>query len=230
MKIARCFFMFVIVLAFMLATTGCASVPTPVPPTVEPTAVPATITSTFESTLRVVLDKNFKKDEWCNGGSYPFGDFYCQDGEFHAIAKGVGNIASPGGSYVFVDFVVETQMRIIGDSGAYGVEFRGRQSSPASFYIFQVRPSGQYQLIKWSQEKSQNAVLIPWTDSPSIKKGAAANLLRVMAQGDQITLFANGDKLANISDASFSQGFASPVATEQGHVAVSTFQVLRPLP
>lgn len=225
MKTARCSFMFVIILVSVIATVGCASTPTPVPPTPTPT---------FESTLHLVIDKNFQnsKEQWCIARSFPFGNLYCQDGEFHAIAKGEGNVASPGGGDIFVDFVVETQMRIIGDSGAYGVEFRGQQGSsiPTSFYIFQLRPSGQYQLIKWSQDPSQNAVLIPWTDSPAIKKGQSANLLRIMALGTQITLYANGDKLTNINDASFSRGFVGPVATEQGHIAVSSFKVLRPFP
>jgi hypothetical protein len=115
-------------------------------------------------------------------------------------------------------------MRSIGNDGAYGVVFRGR-SQPATFYIFQLRPTGRYQLIKWSQIPEQNEELIPWTTSDAIRKGDEPNELKVVAQGPVIALYVNDEKLAGITDNSLTGGEVGPVATHEGHAAVSYLKV-----
>ncbi len=114
-------------------------------------------------------------------------------------------------------------MRSIGEVGSYGIAFRG-QDERDMYYVFRIRPGGQYQLIKWSPSQ-QDAVLIPWTDSTAIKKGQASNQLEVTALGSEISHSVNNEKMANIIDTSFAEGSVGPVATELGHAAVSTIKV-----
>ena len=207
----------------LFAMGGCQTSPTPtsiISPTITPIITPTPVE-------KLVFEKEFKDpaEPWCEGGSYDFGDFYCQDGEYHLVAKGEGNIATMNDGD-FKNFILQAQMHSIENVGGYGVVFRGQNNSPATFYIFQISPhNGQYQLIKWSQREDQNGVLIPWTDSDAIKKSLETNELKVLGQGSQITLYINGEQLATITDDSFTHGTVGPVVTGQGHAALIYLKV-----
>jgi hypothetical protein len=204
---------FLILLLGISITASCQEIPS------------ATNATTPTPTGVLISDREFKNssESWCEKGTYEFGDFYCQDGELHLVAKGEGNIATLYDGD-FKNFILLTQMRSIGNTGVYGVVFRGKHSPP-TFYIFQLNLAGQYQLIKWSQTQDQNDILIPWTTSDAIKKDQATNELKVLAQESQITLYVNNQQLASIADKSLTNGVAGPVAAEQGHVAVSFVKV-----
>jgi len=170
-----------------------------------------------------VIDKNFKDsaEPWCEPGSYDFGDFYCQGGELHLVNKGSGNIATENvGNYM--NFILQVQMRLIGEKGDYGVVFRG--SATPAFYVFMIHPDGKFQLIIWGQSPN-NTILIPWTESSAIKQGGATNLLEVIAQGTCLALFVNNKQLAGFTDNTFIEGVVGPVSLEEGHAAVSTTKV-----
>ncbi len=172
----------------------------------------------------LVFDQEFKdaSQPGCEESHYVFGDFFCQDGELHLVAKGEGNIATSSAGD-FKDFVLQARMRSVIKDGAYGLVFRG-QPQPPTFYIFQVNPAGQYQLIQWSLDLGQNRELIPWTASDAIHRDQDTNELKVVAQGSQITLYANGVELARLSDDSLTSGEVGPVATQKGHAAVSSIK------
>jgi hypothetical protein len=176
----------------------------------------------FNGNLVINDDFGNPTEEWCESGQYSFGQFFCQEGEFHLINQGVGNIATMTDGN-FKDFRLQAQMRSVGTAGSYGVAFRG-QDAQAMYYIFRLRPVGQYQLIKWSPNQPDK-ILIPWTNSTAINKGEAVNQLEVCALDTQITLSVNNKQLANIMDLSFTRGSVGPVASEQGHAAVSTIKV-----
>lgn len=169
------------------------------------------------------MEINFKDQPagWCQGSSFDFGDFSCQNAELHAINKGVGSVAGMCGDS-YKNFMLQAQVRLVGKTGAYGVEFRGDNDQP-HFYIFMLHPDGRYQLIKWAS--GQITVLIPWTASTAIKQGEAANLLQVKAQGEQLTLYANNQQLDSINDSAYVEGCVGPVALEDGHAATSSIQV-----
>ena len=129
----------------MMALAGCQSLP---PQPTAPVAAVPTLASTpgpeMKPTLaaapsaaapalavmpgpdvKPAMDKNFKDpvEAWCQGGSYDFGDFSCQDGEYHLVAKGPGNIATTYGGN-FKDFILRAQMRLSSANAAYlGVDF-----------------------------------------------------------------------------------------------------------
>jgi hypothetical protein len=203
-----------LLIAILCLTAGCQRMPT----------VNAVSVFDDKSIGNLVINDDFENpaEEWCESGLYSFGQSYCRDGELHLINQGVGNVtAMTDGN--FKDFRLQVQMRSIGDSGSYGVEFRG-QETLSSYYIFRIRPGGQYQLIKWSPSQP-DTVLIPWTNSTVINKGQLPNLLEVTALGSQISLSVNNARLADIMDTSFTEGLVGPVASEQGHAAVSTMKV-----
>ncbi len=210
----------------LILTLGCqpAPAPTPVPPTVAPTGA-----ATPRPTGNLDMNPKFQdpKEPWCRGFSISTGQGYCQDGEFHLVHKGEAagdsTIAAFTGSSL-KNFMVQAQMRSVGGWGSYGIAFRS-QHSTRSHYVFRVRASGHYQLVIWSGDHVLTPELIPWTPSSAIKKGQAENLIEVIVQGTQITLLANGDHLASITDPSSVQGAVGPVAAEQGHTAIKSFKV-----
>jgi hypothetical protein len=214
-------------LVMAMAVVGCQSQPVPV------SSIPTfadTLAATPGPDVQPAIDKDFNdpSEGWCQSVSFDFGDFYCQGGELHLVAKGTGNVAaSDGGIRSFKNFILQAQMRLIGGKGAYGVVFRGNGDSSRgqrSFYIFMLHPDGKYQLSSWSQS-GPIGILIPWTASPAIKPGEAPNLLQVIAQDTRLTLFVNNQQLVSVTDASFDQGTAGPVALEEGHAAASTFKI-----
>ena len=203
-----------------------------------PQASPASVTPTTAATLSAIpatvgtpaVDKDFNDpaETWCQSLSFEFGDFYCQGGELHLVAKGIDNIAAgDGGLGVFKNFILQAQMRLIGSQGAYGLAFRGNgdgSKGTRTYYIFQIHPDGKYRLIVWSQNGSITE-LIPWTGSTAIKQGETANLLEVVAQDTRLTLYANNQKLSSLTDTFYATGSVGPVALEEGHAAISVFMV-----
>lgn len=216
-----------------LAPTPVPSTPTQVPivtsppptPTLPPTRTP-TPTPMPRPTGDLLYSRDFKypaENYMCQESTSPYGKYYCQDGEYHAINIGGNNITAWRENSL-QDFIAQAQIRAIGESGSVGLVFRG-QTNPSRYYIFRIRPAGQFQLVKWPESLFLNPVIIPWTDSAAIKKGDVTNELEVFAQGTQITLRANGQQLASVADDYFPQGSLGPVATEGGHMAMSNIKV-----
>jgi hypothetical protein len=196
-------------IAFLPLLASCRSLP----------AATAAVSPTPPGELAFDRDFEDPSEPWCAESHYAFGDFFCQEGELHLVARGEGNIATFSAGD-FQDFILQADMRSVTGDGAYGVVFRGT-SQPATFYIFQLNPGGQYQLIEWSQDLEQNRILIPWTASDAIRRDQNPNELKVVAQGPQITLYVNDQELASLTDEGLAGGEVGPVATQQGHAAVS---------
>ena len=199
---------------FLLIMAGCGSRPA------------STVSSlpALASEWNLVIDKDFKNlsEPWCDDVSYSFGRFYCQEGEFHIKNESAGNIATMTAGD-FKNFKLEVLMRSLDNSGSYGVVF-GVQDDAALYYLFRIRPSGQFQLIKWSQAQP-DLVLIPWTDSPAINKGLVSNQLDVVVVGTQIRISINNEQVAELMDTNFAHGSVGPVATEQGHAVINSMKV-----
>lgn len=67
-------------------------------------------------------------------------------------------------------------------------------------YGFAVSPrTGRYIFVYAPREGTPD-VLIPWTNSSAIQRGTATNRMAVIAQDDIITLFVNGQPLAQVQD------------------------------
>ncbi len=171
-----------------------------------------------------VLDLDFTKPQpdWCTRGIFPFGEFYCEQSEFHLIHKGTDSIATHTTGN-FHDFTLQAEMHATSSSGSYGIAFGGDDQN-TTYYVFRLRPSGEYQLIKWSANAPVNE-LIPWTKSTAVKPGQATNRLQVTVIRKEIKLSVNNQKLTNIAVDSFVRGSIGPVVTEAGHAVLKTLKV-----
>jgi hypothetical protein len=73
------------------------------------------------------------------------------------------------------------------------------------FYAFDVSPNGQwYRLNKWVTNEFFE--LVPLTRSTAIHPTWQDNQLRVVAKGSQITIYANGQELASVTDGTWTEG------------------------
>lgn len=105
----------------------------------------------------------------------------------------------------------------------YGLIFR---SDANDGYLLGLSCDGRYSLRSWDGEEFN--ALIDWTALPAISSGSGQALrLGVMAAGDQITLYINGQMIDEVQDDLFSDGgvgvFIGADETEDFRVAVIEF-------
>ncbi|OQY48309.1 MAG: hypothetical protein B6242_02820 [Anaerolineaceae bacterium 4572_78] len=96
------------------------------------------------------------------------------------------------------DFEVEVEAtKEEGDIGnTYGIIFRYFDHD--NYYRFDVSSDGFYLITKL--QNGEWIKLLDWTESPNIKQGHDTNKLKVSAIGSTMTLFANGQKLTQVTD------------------------------
>lgn len=123
----------------------------------------------------------------------------------------------------FGDSIVEVEATPTAgpDDNVYGL-MTGWQNW-SNYYLFMISGDGYFKLTKreggnWTRND-------PWTRSEAIKLGKATNLLQVKRQGETLSFYANGIKLADYVDGSFPEGNAGLIAGSTvcggGNVTVS---------
>jgi LPXTG-motif cell wall-anchored protein len=96
-----------------------------------------------------------------------------------------------------------------------------RATDKSHFYAVLVDPrNGKYAVQKWDGTKATD--LQAWTDSALIKRKAEVNQLRIDGSGSKFTVYLNGEKLVDFSDASYTKGsigfIASNVDATANHI------------
>lgn len=104
----------------------------------------------------------------------------------------------------------------------FGLMARATQGARAG-YLFGFSCDGRYSLWMWDGEKKID--LVSWTSSDQIKAGSnQTNRLGFLADGDRLSLFANGNLLIEISDDTYESGgfgvFVGAVRTPNFTVSV----------
>lgn len=93
------------------------------------------------------------------------------------------------------DCSVETEGRFASPIyGSYGILFGITDDWDS--YLFLVREDQRYTLLRWRAARP----LVDWTRSPHLNAGQAVNRLRVVRNGAQIALYANGQLLTTVND------------------------------
>ncbi|MBN1221181.1 MAG: FHA domain-containing protein [Anaerolineae bacterium] len=100
------------------------------------------------------------------------------------------------------DFELEVEVRQEdgAKSNSYGLLFRVKDRD--KFYRFDISGDGFFLVSKFLDGQWYN--LVDWTPSPDINPDT--NILKVSAFGSKITVWANGQPLASVTDDSFSDG------------------------
>lgn len=103
------------------------------------------------------------------------------------------------------DFEVQVETRLEDGSptNSFGLLFRFKDRD--NFYRFDISGDGFFLLSKFVD--AHWVTLVDWTESPALNTGVGAdNILKVSAFGPQITVWANGQKLASVTDDSLTEG------------------------
>ncbi len=87
-----------------------------------------------------------------------------------------------------------------------------------SGYLFEITATGKYRISLFSQRISATITpLRDWTSSPALRQGyAASNTLQVIAQGSNLSLYANGVFLVQLADSTYTSGLIAFFATTDG--------------
>jgi hypothetical protein len=88
----------------------------------------------------------------------------------------------------------------------YGMMSRATKTEKGYIgYLFGVSCDGRYSLRKWNGEKY--ITLVEWTESEHILAGAnQTNRIGLMAEGDRLSMYANGQLLKEINDNTYQLG------------------------
>jgi hypothetical protein len=107
----------------------------------------------------------------------------------------------------FSDFVMEVEVTQLAGSleSSYGILFR--MQAPDQFYRFDITGNGHFTVERHNADGTWTRFVEDWPLSNALKQGYnETNLLRVLAEGQAIALYANGDLLHQFSDGGYSEG------------------------
>ena len=119
------------------------------------------------------------------------------------------------------DFYLEAEVQSPECEGndRFGIMFRVPANANANKgYLFGITCDGEYSLRRW--DGTNMYFPVNWTEDEAIKTGEkVVNKLGVMAEGEDITLYINGEKVDEVVDKAFLNGnfgiFVSSVNTEE---------------
>jgi len=184
--------------------------------TPQPTPRPAATSLSKPSpaaTPSVLFTDDFKsqKDSEDKGWSFKSGDNvdYTWSAGKLAITVRKANwlgLKWPDGEYS--DFAAELEAQAASNAYAeYGLVFRVTgESDTRSYYIFGITTNGKYYLQKKLNGEWVDTDPVSTTASQYIKQGQTKNILRVLARGGKISLFANGFLLTSVEDSDIESG------------------------
>lgn len=118
----------------------------------------------------------------------------------------------------FENFSVEADVRLVAGSsnGVFGILCRGDADAKTlrMGYVFAIRADGFYAIMKRTSPTFWDAIAYG-KESKAIKPGNAVNHLRADCVGGTLTLYVNGEKLLEKSDADFKKGGVGLIVTSQ---------------
>lgn len=107
----------------------------------------------------------------------------------------------------FSDFVLEVdaRQRAGKPEASYGVLFR--MVDGTQFYRFEITGNGSYIIERRDADGSWTRLIPEWKTSPAINQGLnVANRLKVIANGPELTFYANDILLEQITDSTYTTG------------------------
>ncbi len=118
----------------------------------------------------------------------------------------------------YQDAAITVVMRIVnGQSG--GVYFRMSNSIIGTYagYLFEVDATGRYRVqSSGNYSFGTPTTLQNWTNTTALNKGGTANLLQLLMRGSNLSFYANGIFLTQLSDTGFASGQVAFLARSDG--------------
>jgi hypothetical protein len=124
----------------------------------------------------------------------------------------------------YSDFVIEVDATQVSgpDNNSYGVIFRHGLDAK-EFYTFLISGDGFYVFTVDSADRAEPEILVDWTESSAIKKGAQTNHIKIAAVGGNMKYYVNDQFLGEVQDTRFSTGVVGffTGSLDEGGVQVS---------
>ncbi|HEX4629339.1 MAG TPA: family 16 glycoside hydrolase [Chthoniobacterales bacterium] len=148
-----------------------------------------------------------------------YAEFAYLDGEYRILLnKPDFNTYSLLPKQSFSNCSVEVDVRLAAgpSNGVFGILCRAEasQQTVQKAYVFAIRADGVYAILKRTSPTFWDAIAYG-KESKAIKSGNAVNHLRAVCSGTTLTLFVNGEKLLEKTDADFKTGQVGFAVTTQ---------------
>ena len=145
-------------------------------------------------------------------------------GVYHAVETKNTYYADCFSDHYYSNFTLQVQMQILqGDCG--GIMFRANPTH-TQFYYFRVCQDGSYTLYRYVDNKNSDAQTLASGNSPAINS-SQVNTIAVVANSDQISLYANQTFLASAVDSNYSNGHIGIAAQSQGNQTEVAFSNMK---
>ena len=158
------------------------------------------------------LRDNSRGYNWSTGrGPATGADCEFQGGAFHVSESNVGYFHWCNESTDFSNFAFEVQMTIVkGNCG--GLVFRG-DSITGKLYGFSVCQNGDYTLTLYVDLRGATAKKLTSGSPQAIHPGLnVSNVIAVVANGSTLDLYVNTQKIASVTDSTYSHGIIGLIA------------------
>jgi tRNA A-37 threonylcarbamoyl transferase component Bud32 len=162
----------------------------------------------------VLLQDGFRDENsgW-EVGEFEAGRLRYDQGVYAVTSSGSGMLMWGVAHRNISDMVIDvdaTQISApVNDNNAYGVMCRVQPNDDG--YLLRISGDGFYAIHRVVDDEFQ--ALSDWTPSEAILQGNATNRIRAVCDGTRLALYANGELLAEVEDATFTQGDVALTAT-----------------
>ena len=148
-----------------------------------------------------------------------YAEFAYLDGEYRILLnKPDFNTYSllPKQSFSNCSVAVDVRLAAGPSNGVFGILCRGEanQETVQKAYVFAIRADGFYAILKRTSPTFWDAIAYG-KESKAIKPGNAVNHLRADCSGATLSLYVNGEKLLEKTDAAFKAGQVGLAVTSQ---------------
>lgn len=203
------------------APTATLALPTATPQatvTASPTQQPSVAYTPPASDPTTKLGGADWSDAMDNGNNWPTGaDQYTDVAFSDGMMRLTGLTTTDGWRMTYPElenFYLEVTFQVNDCKGTdrYGVITRVPVlNSPDRGYLFGFTCDGKYSLRRWNASvgaKGEMVNLIEWKSSTAINTGSSqTNRMGLMAVGDRLILYANGQNIGEVKDSAFSKGY-----------------------
>jgi len=211
-----------VTVALALPLVFCTIIPTPTPETVyvEQTVeveVTREVLVTPTPTVTPIRTVLFQDDLTVDDGNWDLNDTEntersIANGQYIMEIKTAGITAWGGHSSLesLGDFILDVDLTKLDgpDNNEFGIMFR--YISGDNHYRLALGSDGYFRI--YGKEEDEFFYIISWVPIPEVNQGNTTNHLRLVAEGNQFTVYLNGEMVAKVLDRRFESGAIAPYA------------------
>jgi 3-keto-disaccharide hydrolase len=146
-------------------------------------------------------------------GTYDTGSVGYQAGKYAVVSLGNGGTMWGTSNQAFSDVDMEVDAAQVSgpdnNNNGYGLMCRAQDNGDG--YYLLISGDGLSSIL--ISENDNYTSLVDWQDTSAVKQGNASNHLRAVCNGDELTLYVNGQKVADVHDSTYTHGDVALTAT-----------------